>query len=761
MLIATNVQLYGMVDLLCALMIAGLEVATLGLKTPRTEKILLYLVLLAQSAICVLDFFWVLIDGNKAIPVGLNYLVNCCYFASSFALAYLWVYFVGYIVNVPEIKQPLWRNLLGWPIFISVVLVFTAPLNGYIFSITEAHVYQRGTLYMLQPLMLYAYLVVGAIITVFHTTREKMAKSRSIDRAFVLFIIPPIAGGIYQIYHPGMPVMNALITFSLVYIYIILQQQRNRDQSDIIMNLSEDYREIGLVDLHTGKIKPFRGEMLFASLQNEGSDGMFFDDAVSLFSKGYISPIDRDLFIRKFSKENLREELKNKKSFVFNLRIRINKASADYQYTQIKVVSLDEGKDKVNNLIVAIRDIDAELKKEKEIQDQLETAKLAADAANRTKSAFLFNMSHDIRTPMNAVLGFTAMAKKNVGDEEKVMDCLDKVEGAGVHLLSLINDVLDMARIESGKVKLEVKPVNVVDAAHNLVNMIDDMARDKRVTFTYNFDDVQNANVYADALHVNQILLNVISNAIKYTKEGGSVSYVINQIDSESEGISKYNFVVTDTGIGMSEEFQKHIFDTFEREASSSVSGIQGTGLGMAITKQLVEIMGGDIKVESKLGWGTTVTVTLAFENYLGEVEKVVDTTAEYHVDLNGKKVLLVEDNELNREIAREILDEVGIIVEEAVDGEMAVEKVSTSNPGDFDLILMDIQMPKMNGYEAATAIRNLADNALASIPILAMTANAFEEDKQNALKAGMDGHLAKPIDVDKLMEAIAMVTKN
>ena len=760
-MVASNIELYGALDLFCAMIIAGLEIATLGHKTSsKKEKFLLYAVLLSESAICVLDFFWVVIDGNTNVSLFVNNAVNCFYFASSFLLCFLWIQYVAMTVGIQRLKSGIFFQFTAWPVFIAAIVTFLSPNTGWLFYIDPiTHEYQRGTLYFLQPVFIFIYIAAASIITFFHTSRDKLQRPRNINRAIIFFAVPPIVGGIYQVFRPGIPILNACITFALVYFYIILQQQRNKDQADIILNLSEDYQEIAIVDLHANNIKPFRGYRFLTYLSSDAMQGYSYEDAVLLSARNFIHPDDREMFISNLSRKNVKQELVASKSILINARIRYDKNSEDFEYGQIKLVSLDEGLDTVNNFILAVKDMDDEIKKEKEIQSKLEDARLAADAANRTKSAFLFNMSHDIRTPMNAVLGFTAMAKKNITDEEKVEDCLDKVESAGLHLLSLINDVLDMARIESGKVKLEVKPVNMKSAVDNLVSMVGDLASNKHIDFKVRYENLTTENILADDLHVNQIILNVISNAIKYTNEGGSVLYTIKELESDNDKKAKFNFIITDTGMGMSDEFQKHIFDTFEREASSSISGIQGTGLGMAITKQLVDIMGGDIKVESKLGWGTTITITLDFDIFEGDIEKGEISTETYEVELEGKRVLLVEDNELNREIAEEILEDVGIIVEEAVDGEEAVEIIRNSDPGYFDLILMDIQMPKMNGYEATEAIRNLPETALSEIPILAMTANAFEEDKQNALKAGMNGHLAKPIDIEKLMKAMVECT--
>ncbi len=378
--------------------------------------------------------------------------------------------------------------------------------------------------------------------------------------------------------------------------------------------------------------------------------------------------------------------------------------------------------------------------------------------ANLAKREFLFNMSHDIRTPMNAIIGFTALAQTHIDDRGQVEDYLKKISVSSQHLLSLINDVLDMSRIESGKVTLEAKPVHLPELVHELRDIVQAVVSEKDLSLTLDTVGVENEDVIADPLRLEQILINVLANAVKFTPDGGQISLWIVQKDTAPAGYADFEFHIKDNGIGMSEEFQKHIFEQFARERTSTVSKIQGTGLGMAITKSLVDMMGGRITVKSEQGKGSEFTISLRFP--IGEAKTGQMPPAAKASASAGKKLLVVEDNELNLEIASTLLKEAGFEVDTAENGKVAVEKVEAASAGRYDLILMDIQMPEMDGYEATRRIRALPDTKKAALPIVAMTANAFEDDRKNALRAGMNGHIAKPLDIQKLFQVLSELLK-
>lgn len=389
-----------------------------------------------------------------------------------------------------------------------------------------------------------------------------------------------------------------------------------------------------------------------------------------------------------------------------------------------------------------------------EQQMRLAKAKEKAEAANQAKTTFLFNMSHDIRTPLNAIIGFTELEERHPEAVEVNREYRKKVKLASRQLLSILDNVLEMARIESHQIVLEEELTDAREFFDSWIAMFEGEMKKKNLTFKRHYE-IEHPYLYFDRTHLMELLMNILSNAVKYTANNGEIFACVRELPGEKAGECIVESTVRDNGIGMSEEFQVQIFEQFSRERNSSQSGIQGTGLGMAIVKRIVEMMNGTISIKSRLGEGTEITVRLP--HHIGEEPNGKD--GEEHIaadcDFVGKRILLVEDNDLNAEIAEEILVAYGFLVERACDGVECVNMVNKSKAGYYDLILMDIQMPNMNGYEAAQKIRRLDNPEKAKIMILAMTANAFKEDQQDAIRAGMDGHIAKPIDIHKMIQTI------
>ena len=395
------------------------------------------------------------------------------------------------------------------------------------------------------------------------------------------------------------------------------------------------------------------------------------------------------------------------------------------------------------------------VKLEQETNKELNRLRMVAETANAAKSTFLNNMSHDIRTPMNAIIGFTNIALKHSPPPE-IKSCLDKISDSSEHLLALINDVLDISRIESGKIQYAPTPVDIAEVSDSVLTIMDGYLSNRSITFQTELAEPLTRYVLTDAVRVREVLVNILGNAVKFTNDGGTITYAASYHPGKDDRHINVQYQIADTGIGMSEEFVDHIFDEFSQEDHGARTQYKGTGLGMAITKRYVDLMGGTISVESKKGVGSTFTIELPMEITDASAVKQRDYSVG-NIDLAGLKILLAEDNDLNAEIAIVQLEELGIQITRAADGEEAVRVFSENPQGTFDLILMDVMMPKMNGYEATKAIRSLQNHQDAvTIPIIAMTANAFAEDVQASMDAGMNGHLSKPIVMDEVVKTIA-----
>ena len=393
-------------------------------------------------------------------------------------------------------------------------------------------------------------------------------------------------------------------------------------------------------------------------------------------------------------------------------------------------------------------------------EKELEKAVQEAKSANEAKTRFLFNMSHDIRTPMNAIIGFSELLEKHIDEKDKAIDYISKIKSSSNFLLSLINYVLEMARIESGKLVLKKEVRCVTNLIDSLTDVFEPGVKKKFITYSCE-TDIKHKYVIGDETKVREIFINIIGNSVKYTPEGGKISVSVKEEPFEKENYIAYRIVIEDNGIGMSEEYLPHIFEEFSREHTSTESKVTGTGLGLPIVKALIDMMGGTIEIESQLGRGTKTTVLLPFEPASEkQILEVKQKEKEWIPDsILGKRVLIAEDNELNAEIAMTVLKENGLKAECAANGKQCIEMLKKMPEDYYDLILMDIQMPEMDGYEATKLIRNL-DDARADIPIVAMTANAFEEDRQKALESGMNAHISKPVDMNMLFKIMAQILK-
>lgn len=526
-------------------------------------------------------------------------------------------------------------------------------------------------------------------------------------------------------------------------------------QREIIEGLGKEYFSVLLLELDSGQIFSYR---------EVGENGKRIPDFCRKYENQWCAllPAYADEIVTDESRENFLDQLSldalcsNQDDFSMTYEFKMGDRIL-YHQTRIAYVYK---KDRSRVAVIGTRNIDDLIKKERMQETKLKEAYIVAEEANKAKTDFLNNMSHDIRTPMNVILGYNELMKQYLTDPILV-DYQNKIEQSGKLLLSIINNVLDMARIESGKMVVEERAEQIGLVVEEIENVFESSAQEKNIVFTTSVD-VDHSHVLCDGFKIREILMNLVGNSFKYTPEGGHIAIDVKELNCTRSGYVRIQTQIKDTGVGMSEDYLPTLFDSFSREYNTTIGKVSGTGLGMAIVKNLVDMMDGEICVKSKLGEGTCFTLT--FEHRISdedstELNQELDVLDEKSI-LEGKRVLLVEDNDLNAEIAMAILEQSGLILDRVEDGLACINRLSEVDADLYDLILMDIQMPNMNGYEATRRIRQFENVKKASIPILAMTANAFEEDKKMAMEAGMNGHISKPIDVNVLEKQIINIFK-
>ena len=572
---------------------------------------------------------------------------------------------------------------------------------------------------------------------------------------FIVLNFPPdaYAGMLRNANNNGIVLLAILIALfavaGAVYTIQALSQKKrlleeSRNSNDIHFAMSRLFENFVLVNAANHTYHYIEGMPDVGHIPTDGAYEVFAQDLLSRFPDDH----ERDEAARQIALDHLTAAMNAGSDIVsFNLHAPIREEEW-FTYNFI-VVSRNEDGD-VSEFLVARQDITKLREKEEEIRRILENARDEAEKGNRAKTAFLSSMSHDIRTPMNAIIGYTNIARDRIDDADMVRDSLDKIASSGQYLLSLINDVLDMSKIESGKLQLHEDECDLRRLFEQIADITRSQARKKRLDVAFDTSGLVHPVVMADQLRLEQVLINITGNAVKYTPEGGSIAITATERPVQgADERREYRFSVKDTGIGISEDYLPRIFESFSRETTSTINKIQGTGLGMAITARLVELMGGRIEVESELGVGSEFVVTLALRGGRAAegTAKANPAPKEAPVALSGRRVLLVEDNDINAEIATLVLTGYGMSVERAENGKMGLEMVRDGGEGRYDAVLMDIQMPVMNGYDAARAIRALGGDYIARLPIIAMSANAYEEDIREALNSGMNGHVAKPFD--------------
>jgi len=529
------------------------------------------------------------------------------------------------------------------------------------------------------------------------------------------------------------------------------QKQKIKEHGNIIQSLSNQYNTLIIVDLVKNTYDVIKDER---GLEQRIPEKGEYNRLNRIFFGTRVVAADRFTLIDQLTIENIVSHL-SPSTPVMEVEYKRNLVkNIEERWERLTIVEVAEENTKATMALLCINDITEQKKEEIQNRQIIQDAMLAANQANNAKSDFLSRMSHDIRTPLNAIIGMSGIASKNISNALRLRDCLTKIDTASKHLLDLVNEVLDMSRIESGRVTIATEEINLDEMIHNIYSIVENLAEQRKHTLVFEASELKNPLVSGDPSRIQQVLMNLLSNAVKYTPNGGKIIFTVKE-QIEEGNISSYTFIIEDNGVGMTPEFIAELYEPFSRVDDSRTSKIEGTGLGMAIVKNLINLMNGNILVESNVGYGSKFIVTLPLKRIDHSDSGKVKEDKENINDFTGKRVLMVEDNELNMEIAVDLLEMTGVTVETAENGFIAVKMIEGAAENYYDLVFMDVQMPVMNGYEATKNIRLLNRRDCKTLPIIAVTANAFIEDIQKTKEAGMNDHVAKPISFEQLLQAM------
>ncbi|MCI8464234.1 MAG: response regulator [Lachnospiraceae bacterium] len=532
--------------------------------------------------------------------------------------------------------------------------------------------------------------------------------------------------------------------------------QEHLRRLEVIEGLSVNYESILYINLDADSILPYRLSGRIEQRFDDSIQAFGFRSYMSEYTNTWVLPEYQELVRKTTSPEYIRQKLSKSKTYYINYQI---SCEGERQYLQLRIVNVGN-KEETSQIVLGCRRIDDEIQKEMEQNQLLEDALGHANLAITAKNAFLSNMSHDMRTPLNAIFGYANLAKQNLEDQSAVLGYLGRIETASRQLLDLIEKVLEISWSEANDSPINESECVLSELMQEIYHTVSASAADKGIDFSIDVSGLMHSDVYCDQEKLRQILLYLLNNAITYTPGDGRVALSVMELESLPNDYAVYQFAVEDTGIGIGQDFLGHIFEPFEREKNTTFSGVHGSGLGLTIARNLTGRLGGSIEVQSTLHRGSIFTATFRFriQKHPFPLSSGPEITLE---KLVGRRILLVEDNELNMEIETDLLTELGFLIEPALNGKIAVEKVKSSQPGDYLLVLMDIQMPVMDGREAAMAIRKLENPYLSQIPIIALSANAFESDRRKSIESGMDAHLTKPLDIPLLLETIMGTIQN
>ncbi|MCQ2091573.1 MAG: response regulator [Fibrobacter sp.] len=722
-------------------------------------------------ALCVLiyyitDITWGFLAYNHNI--GLLYTDTIAYYIMGSLTV---VYWCKYVIAYLKVQNGFGKFLkVASILFINFCILFLIVnhFNHLFFWIDIDGVFHTNVLRyvaLVAQVVLFAFTSVQTLLVAHKSSGAKKRRHITIG----MFGVVMICAVISQTFFPLLPIYTLGLLFGGCLLHVFVQEN---EKNEIQNRLTEAHQVLASTGYGIWKYILDKDENICGLVGNSTWKKILGIQSSNL------SPTETLEYLNsRFTKQSLRDANRDsnemRRGMVKSKTLQWNHPEKGLIYLRAGGTKLVEA-DGTISISGFLGDVTEEMLQQEKLNKSLEDARKQAEYANQAKSNFLFNMSHDIRTPMNAIIGFTGLIQNNLDDKAKCIDYVTKIQNSSQFLLSLINNVLEMARIESGKIFLEDNIINTQKFEDITDDVFTDLAHASGLTFSNEYHLIHDY-VIGDETKIRELTLNIISNAIKYTPAGGYIKLSLTESECDRPGYTMFTAISEDSGIGISEEFLPHIFDEFSRERTSTDSKVGGSGLGMPIVKKIIDLMEGSINIESKVGKGTKVTIQLPLRIPTPEQVEVakqieakndgktspLDNVTESDLSkFKGKRILLAEDNSLNAEIAIAILSEMGFSIELAEDGRKAIEMLTTNDDAYYDLILMDIQMPNMNGYEATVAIRKMDNLYKAKIPIIAMTANAFNEDRQKAFDAGMNDHVAKPISIAQLSTALSNVIK-
>ncbi|MBQ3704371.1 MAG: response regulator [Oscillospiraceae bacterium] len=740
-------------DALCLLLVCAIVLQSRKSFNQQMNRRLFRMVAYGIIFQLVLDILWRAIEG-KIFPGAIfaNRVINALYLGIGVCLACVWYLYVLETLGYKITRRI--QTIIMLPGLFFLALNIISIWTGWVFTVSPENIYEHGPLFWLQTIGAYGMLLFSFAHIIVYLICHRTQKIPRYDiYKLLIFYVVTVIGAIVSLFQTGMPGTWTCAAISITLIY--MNDQNREILNGMITAMAADYRSIYHVNLDKDEAVCVRAtEKLYGNMQV--GDTFSFRNKMAEYAEHCVAEADREAFLRFVDPDSIREKLETEA--MLSIRYLSTKDGLE-QYEMLRIAGVRTHEERDDNIVhsvgIGFSDVDLETRKAMEQNRALAEALEKAEEASAAKTAFLSSMSHEIRTPMNAIIGLDNIALRDPNISETTRVELEKIGSSARHLLSLINNILDMSRIESGRMVLKEEEFSSREMIEQINTIINGQCEDKGLTYESRVIGKLDEYFIGDSLRLRQVIINILGNAVKFTDRPGTVTFTAEQAE-EREGIRLLRFTMKDTGVGMDKDFIPKLFEPFSQEDATTTNRYGGSGLGMAITKNIVDMMGGTITVESEIDHGTTVTVEVPLRCADHMEAPDHSEPEEPEISVAGLHVLIVEDMEMNAEILTDLLEMEEMSSDWAENGQKAVEMFEQSEPGQYDAILMDMRMPVMDGVTATKEIRKLSRADAATIPIIALTANAFEEDVQQCMQAGMNAHLSKPVEIELLKKKLA-----